>query len=61
MVIMARKTFSTTIDEELMQKFREKCKADGVTMNEMFEMFIMKYLDNKVLVVKKINFEDVNL
>lgn len=56
---MARKTYTTTVDEQLIQRFRTKCKEDGVAMNEMLELFIKQYLDNKVVVIKNINLETV--
>lgn len=54
---MARKTFTTTLDEQLTKEFKAKCKGDGVTMNEMIEMFMKNYLDNKVIVIKNITLE----
>ena len=37
---MERKTFTTTIDESLQNKFKAKCAENGIKMNELLEVFI---------------------
>lgn len=38
-----RAILSTTINAEIMEKFKERCKADGVPMNIIIELFIKQY------------------
>ncbi len=42
---MARKIFSTTIDEELLQEFRVACTIERKKMNEILEQFMRDYVE----------------
>lgn len=45
---MARKTFSTTIDENITAEFKEKCDADKIAYNDMLEMLMNLYLTDQI-------------
>ena len=45
---MARRTFTTTLDEELLKEFKEKCNNDGITYNDVLEEFMRLYLSGQV-------------
>jgi len=40
---LAKKTFTTTIEEEIQKEFREKCSKNDVKMNEVLEAFMTAY------------------
>ncbi|HAT4331380.1 hypothetical protein [Clostridium perfringens] len=44
---MVRKSFTTTIDEEIQNKFREKCKYNEEKMNDVLEAFMNEYIADK--------------
>lgn len=45
---MARKTFSTTIEETITAAFKEKCDADKIAYNDMLEMLMNLYLTDQI-------------
>ena len=45
---MARRTFTTTLDEELLKEFKEKCNNDGITYNDVLEEFMRLYLSGQI-------------
>lgn len=38
-----RKAFNTSIDEEILQNFREKCKEEKLPINVVLERFMQGY------------------
>jgi len=44
---MARKPFTTTIEEELQNKFKAACASDGQQMNNVLEVFMKAYSEGK--------------
>lgn len=45
---MARRTFSTTIQEDTIAAFKEKCDADKIAYNDMLEMLMDLYLTDQI-------------
>lgn len=54
---MERKTFTTTIDESLQNKFKAKCAENGIKMNELLEVFMDMYANDKFELILKLNDE----
>lgn len=54
---MAKKTFTTTIDESLQNKFKAKCAENGIKMNDLLEVFMKMYADNKFELVLRLDQE----
>lgn len=54
---MERKTFTTTIDESLQNRFKAKCAENGIKMNELLEVFMQMYSDGKFELVLKLDNE----
>lgn len=52
-----RKTFTTTIDKPLQNKFKAKCAESGIKMNDLLEVFMQMYVDGKFEMVLKLNEE----
>lgn len=52
-----RKTFTTTIDKSLQNKFKAKCAENGIKMNDLLEVFMQMYVDEKFKLVLKLNEE----
>lgn len=50
-----RKTFTTTIDTEVQRKFKGKCAANGILMNEVLETFMKMYIEEKFKVVLELD------
>ncbi|MCS6105529.1 hypothetical protein DWV12_16880 [Clostridium botulinum] len=44
---MARKSFTTTIDEDIQKKFKEKCNTNKDKMNDVLESFMKAYIDDE--------------
>lgn len=44
---MLRKSFTTTIDEDIQKKFKEKCKSNKDKMNDVLESFMKAYIDDE--------------
>lgn len=40
-----RKGFNTSIDEEILEKFKEKCKQENLPINVLLERFMQGYID----------------
>lgn len=53
-----RKTFTTTIDKSLQNKFKAKCAENGIKMNDLLETFMKMYVDNKFEMVLTLNNEN---
>ena len=52
-----RKTFTTTIDKPLQNRFKAKCAENGIKMNDLLEVFMQMYVDGKFEMVLKLNNE----
>jgi len=44
---MARKQFTTTIDEDLQNEFKAACAKEGMPMNNILETFMKAYVEGK--------------
>lgn len=44
---MARKTFTTTIDNKTLTDFKTSCIEKDVKMNDVLEAFMKAFIDNK--------------
>jgi hypothetical protein len=42
-----KKAFNTSIDEEVLQQFKNKCKEEKLPINVVLEMFMQGYIDGK--------------
>lgn len=42
-----KKAFNTSIDEEILQKFRDKCKEENFPINIVLEKFMEGYIEGK--------------
>ena len=51
-----RKTFTTTIDKPLQNRFKAKCAENGIKMNDLLEVFMQMY--GKFEMVLKLNNEE---
>lgn len=51
--IVLKKVFSTSIEEELIDKFREKTKANNHKLNEVLEAFMQEYCEGDFTLEKK--------
>lgn len=40
-----KKAFNTSIDEEILEQFREKCKEQKIPINVVLERFMQGYID----------------
>ena len=40
-----KKAFNTSIDEEILQKFKDRCKEDNLPINIVLEKFMLGYVD----------------
>ena len=39
-----KKAFNTSIDEEILNQFKEKCKEEGIPINTVLEKFMQGYI-----------------
>lgn len=53
---MSKKQFTTTIDEDIQNKFKEKCLEDCHRMNDVLEAFMNSYVQDELIVEKEIKF-----
>lgn len=44
---MVRKPFTTTIDDDIQKKFKEKCSENSDKMNDVLEAFMKAYINNE--------------
>lgn len=42
-----RKAFNTSIDTEILQKFKDKCKEESLPINIVLERFMQGYVEGK--------------
>lgn len=50
-----RKPFTTTIDEQIQNRFKSKCAEQGIKMNEVLEVFMRMYTDGKFEMVLQLD------
>ena len=53
-----RKAFNTSIEENVQNTFKEKCKQENIPMNKVLEMFMDGYNNNKFIIEMKVNFKE---
>lgn len=53
---MARKPFTTTIDENMQQEFRQTCNERQEKMNDVLEAFMKSYIDGEFTIEKQVIF-----
>ncbi|PWV90266.1 hypothetical protein DFQ01_14442 [Paenibacillus cellulosilyticus] len=53
---MARRTFTTTIDDEIQKHFKESCTINGDKMNDVLEAFMQGYINGEFTVEKEVKF-----
>lgn len=51
-----RKQFTTTIEEDIQNKFRDKCNKKGDKMNDVLEAFMDAYLKDEFSIEKVVRF-----
>lgn len=54
---MAKKNFATPIDEEIVEKFKAKCKQEGYKMNEVVEILMTGYVNGDIQIRKEISYK----
>ena len=54
---MARKAFTTTLDETLQKEFKKACAANDEKMNNVIEAFFQAYINGEFFVERKVAFE----
>lgn len=53
---MARKQFATPIEEELTERFKKKCKENGLKYNEAMEALMEFYVDGGIEIQLKTSY-----
>lgn len=48
-----KKTFTTTIDENIQREFKVKCKEDNMKLNDVLETFMKEYINGKYVIKKE--------
>lgn len=56
---MARKTFTTTIEEEVQKNFKLECVKNEVKMNDVMEAFMKAYSDGEFKVEIELKIKSV--
>ena len=56
-VSIARKSFTTNIDENIQVKFKESCTIQGDKMNDVLEAFMESYINGEFQVEKVVKFK----
>ncbi|UYB50150.1 hypothetical protein OCI51_26440 (plasmid) [Lysinibacillus capsici] len=51
-----RKTFTTTIDEDVQKNFKSSCAQNGVKMNDVLEAFMQGYVKGEFEIEKELKF-----
>lgn len=54
-----KKKISTPVDASVLDSFKEKCKADNITMSKVLEMFMKNYVDGNFVLIFKKNDDDI--
>lgn len=55
--IIARKQFTTTIDEDIQKQFKDNCAIQGDKMNDVLEAFMESYINGEFEVEKVVKFK----
>lgn len=53
---VARKQFTTTIEENIQKNFKNKCSANGDKMNDVLEAFMESYINGDFEIQKEVKF-----
>lgn len=53
---MKRKNFATPIDERILESFKKKCKQEGYKLNEVIEVLMSGYVDERIKIEKEIKY-----
>lgn len=53
---MARKSFTTTIEEDLQKSFKIACTQKDEKMNDVLEAFMQSYIDGDFIIEKEVKF-----
>lgn len=53
---LARKTFTTTIEEDLQKAFKETCAEKGEKMNDVIEAFMQGYINGDFTLEKEVKY-----
>jgi uncharacterized protein YbaP (TraB family) len=53
---LARKPFTTTIDEEIQKAFKGSCTEKEEKMNDVLETFMQSYIDGDFMIEKEVKF-----
>ena len=53
---MARKTFATPIEETILTSFKKACKGKELRMNEVIEVLMKEFSDQKISITVKKNY-----
>lgn len=56
-IIIARKQFTTTIDEDIQKAFKEQCVIYNDKMNDVLEAFMESYINGEFQVEKIVKFK----
>lgn len=51
---MARKTFTTTIEENIQKEFKLACSRENLDMNDVLETFMKDFSDGKYYLEKEV-------
>lgn len=54
---MARKTFTTSIDEDIQKAFKNSCTDKGEKMNDVLETFMQSYINGEFTIEKEVIFK----
>lgn len=47
---MIRKSFTTAIDDEIQDNFKNACKTSGLKMNEVLEAMMQEYIAGRLII-----------
>lgn len=53
---MTRKTFTTTIEENLQKEFKKTCAGKGERMNDVIEAFMQGYIKGDYILEKEVKY-----
>jgi len=54
---MAKKSFSTQIDEVVAKNFRQKCRDNGESVTDVTEALLYLYATDKIRLKKRISYD----
>lgn len=53
---MARKSFTTTVDEDLQKAFKKACIEKDEKMNDVLEAFMHSYINGEFIIKKEVRY-----